>query len=88
MGPNSGGRLLLGVVLGASLLAPTEAHATRTRVSILDVIGVGGAAAFGPAYRQRTWSGTPYFQVYQPRFYRYYPLNRNLVREPAWGSRR
>ncbi|MFA5949529.1 MAG: hypothetical protein WC807_04535 [Hyphomicrobium sp.] len=84
---NSGVRLLLGVMLGASLFASSEAHATRTRVSILDAIGVGGAAVFGPAYRKRTWSGTPY-QVYQPRFYGYYPLNRNLVREPTWGSRR
>jgi hypothetical protein len=85
---NSGGWLLLGVTLAASLLTAGDAHATRTRVSILDAIGVGGAAVFGPAYRHRTWSGTPYFQFYLPRFYRYYPLNRSLVREPAWGARR
>lgn len=74
------------VVFAAGTATPAEA--TRARFSFLDVVGVGGAAVFGPTYRQRTWSGTPYFQIANPRFYRAYPLPRTIIRAPQWNSTR
>ena len=87
-------RHLVNVMLQALLLAvfglatAHPAEATRGRFSVLDVVGVGGAAVFGPTYRARRWSGTPYFQSYQPRFYNAYPLPRTIIRAPQWNSTR
>ncbi len=75
-------------LLVAALVAASPAEATRGRVALLDIVGVGGAAVFGPTYRHRTWSGTPYFQFYQPRFYTNYPLPRTIIRAPQWNSTR
>lgn len=74
--------------LVAVVAIPDGAHATRGRVAFADLIGVGGAAVFGPSYRARKWTGTPYFHSMNSRFYRNYPLNRNLYPNPTWNRLR
>lgn len=80
--------VLVLMAIGALVVDPDMAHASRLRLSPLDAVGALGSAAFGPSYRKRTWSGTPYFQSYQPRFYRAYPINRYVIPDPVWGTRR
>jgi hypothetical protein len=81
---------IVALAAGAVALAAAsdEAAATRNRVALGDLVGVAGAAVFGPTYRTRRWSDSAYFQFYQPRHYRAYPLPRKAVRDPMWGTGR
>lgn len=76
------------VVVGAGLVTADPGHATRKRVTLGDVVDTASAAFFGPTYRKRRWNDSTYFQFYQPRNYRAYPLPRKMIRDPMWGNRR